>query len=122
VSEQAPGDHSGNADDPLATAFRELERNWESDDAHRRFIALCATHGALDEAGRRYNGARTADPARAEDVARRLQQVTAAALEQLAQARSVRPARGRRLMWLMVGICGFVVIQAFLTLLRVRSQ
>jgi hypothetical protein len=108
--------------DMVEAAFRELERNWASDEAHRRFIALCAAHGALSEAGRRYSGVRQADPARAEDVARRLQAVTAAALEQLALARSTRPARGRRMMWLMVGICGFFVIQAVLTLLRARSQ
>lgn len=108
--------------DPVAAAFRELEQNWASDDAHRRFIALCAAHAALGEAGRRYRGVREADPARREDAARRLQQVTAAALEQLALARSARPQRSRRMMWLMVGICGFFVIQAVLALLRARSH
>jgi hypothetical protein len=108
--------------DMVEAAFRELERNWASEDAHRRFIALCAAHGVLGEAGRRYRGVREADPARSDDAARRLQAVTAAALEQLALARSTRPTRGRRMMWLMVGICGFFVIQAVLTLLRARSQ
>lgn len=108
--------------DMVEAAFRELERNWASEDAHRRFIALCAAHGALGEAGRRYRDVRESDPTRSEDAARRLQAVTAAALEQLALARSTRPTRGRRMMWLMVGICGFFVIQAVLTLLRARSQ
>jgi hypothetical protein len=106
----------------VETAFRELERNWASDAAHRRFIALCAAHEALGEAGRLYRGVRETDAARSDDAARRLQAVTSAALEQLALARSTRPARGRRMMWLMVGICGFFVIQAVLTLLRARSQ
>jgi hypothetical protein len=123
VSEAGGAGGSASEQQSMVTAaFRALERDWQSDDAHRRFIALCAAQGALGEAGRCYRGVRDGDPARSDDAARRLQQVTAAALEQLAQARSARPARGRRLMWLMVGICGFFVIQAVLTLLRARSH
>jgi hypothetical protein len=107
----------------VAAAFRELERDWASNDAHRRFIKLCAMHGALDEAGRSYRALRDADPARADEAGRRLNDVTQAAIEQLSLARTVRPAtRGRRMMWLMVGVCGVVVIRAFLALLHARSQ
>ena len=106
----------------IAAAFRELERNWSDDAAHRRFIGLCAAQGALDEAGKSYRAVRDADPARRDEATRRLNDVTNAALQQLMLARSARPERGRRMMWLMVGICGFVVIQAVLTLLRARSQ
>lgn len=111
-----------NARELVAAAFRELERNWADDGAHRRFIALCASQAALDEAGKHYRAVRDADPTRREEAARRLHDVTNAALQQLSLARSARPERSRRMMWLMVGICGFVVIQAVLTLLRARSQ
>lgn len=122
VGEPRGGSGEARERELVETAFRELERNWVSDDAHRRFIALCAARGALGDAGRRYRHVRESDPARSDDAARRLQQVTAAALEQLARTRSARPPRSRRAMWLMVGVCGFIVIQAVLALLRARSQ
>jgi hypothetical protein len=103
-------------------AWRRLQDDWASDEAHRRFISLCALQGALDDAGGRYRAVRDSDPARREQAERRLKEVIAAALEQLQLARSPRPARAGRVMWLLVGVCGFVVIQAILTLLRVRSQ
>jgi hypothetical protein len=114
---EAEGDHG-----LREAAWRELERDWASDAAHRRFIGLCAAQNALDAAGRNYRSVRDSDPTRREEAARRLNDVTAAAIEQLSLARAARPARGRRMMWLMVGICGFFVVRAVLTLLRLRSQ
>lgn len=106
----------------IDAAWDKLQADWQSDEAHRRFISLCALHGALGEAGRRYRATREADPARAADVERRLSAVMAAALEQLSSARTKPREPTKRLMWLMVGVCGFIVIQAVLALLRVRSQ
>jgi hypothetical protein len=106
----------------IDAAWNKLQADWQSDEAHRRFIALCAAHGALGEAGSRYRSAREADPNREVDVERRLNAVMAAALEQLTSARTERREPHKRVMWLMVGACGFVVIYAILTLLRVRSQ
>jgi hypothetical protein len=112
------GDGSG-----IDAAWRRLEQEeWTSDEAHRRFIARCALHGALDQAGRRYRAVRDADPTRREDAARRLDAVMAAAMEQLSQTRSPGPAPKRRIMWLMVGACGFLILQAVLALLRRGSH
>jgi hypothetical protein len=107
---------------PIDAAWRRLEQEWSSDDAHRRFIAFCAAQEALDQAGRRYRAVRDGDPTRREDAARRLDAVMAAAMQQLARARSPGPAPKRRIMWLMVGACGFVILQAVLALLRRGSH
>lgn len=106
----------------IGAAWDKLQAEWQSDEAHRRFIALCATYGALGEAGSRYRALREADPARSGEIELRQKAVMAAALAQMSGARTPRPARKNRMMWLMVGACGFVVIQAILALLRVRSQ
>lgn len=103
-------------------AWRKLEQDWSSDEAHRRFIAFCSLHGALDHAGRRYRAVRDGDPTRREDAARRLDAVMGAAMEQLARTRRPAPAPKRRMMWLMVGACGFVILQAVLALLRRGSH
>jgi hypothetical protein len=106
----------------IDAAWDKLQVDWQSDEAHRRFIALCATHGALGEAGSRYRALRDAEPARSAEIELRLKAVMAAALAQMSNARTPRPRAHNRMMWLMVGACGFVVIQAILALLRVRSQ
>jgi len=106
----------------IESAWDRLQADWQSDEAHRRFISLCALHGALSEAGRRYRDASAADPSLSTDVERRLKAVMAAALEQLTSARTKRRDPSKRAMWLMVGACGFMMIYAILTLLRVRSQ
>jgi hypothetical protein len=103
-------------------AWRRLEQEWSSDEAHRRFITFCALNGALDQAGRRYRAVRDGVPTRREDASRRLGAVMTAAVEQLALNRAPTPAPKRRLMWLMVGACGFVILQAVLALLRRGSH
>jgi hypothetical protein len=106
----------------IDAAWDRLQADWQSDEAHRRFISLCALHGALAEAGGRYRALRETDATRSADVERRLSAVLAAALEQLSSARRKPRAPTKRAMWLMVGACGFLVIYAVLALLRVRSQ
>ena len=107
----------------IDAAWQKLQLAWTQDEAHRRFIAFCAQRGAGDQAGRRYRTVRDEDPARRDAAARRLDTVVAAAMEQLSLARQ-RPAPPpkRRAMWLMVGVCGFIIVRAVLGLLRHGSQ
>jgi hypothetical protein len=106
----------------IDAAFRKLEQDWASDEAHRRFIAYCAQHDALAQAGRRYREVRDSDPSRRDAAARRLDAVMAVALEQLSLTRVRTPPRKRRFMWLLVGACGFLILRAFLALLHRGSQ
>lgn len=106
----------------IAAAWRKLEGDWANEDAHRRFIALCATCGALNEAGRLYRNVRDNDPTRADEAKRRLNGVMMAAVEQLSLARTPPASQPKRIMWLIVGACGIYVLYAVLTLLRARNQ
>jgi hypothetical protein len=106
----------------VEAAWRKLEADWDHEEAHRRFISFCAQHGVLDQAGRRYRAVRDTDASRSQNAAMRLNAVTLAAIEQLSLARAARPPKPRRLMWLVVGACGFVIIQAVLALLRRGSH
>lgn len=101
----------------IMAAWAKLETEWDNDQAHRRFIALCANNDALDEAGRLYRTVRDSDPSRRDEAARRLNAILAAAFQQLSPQRG-EPPRTRRMMWLIVGACGFVLAHAVLTLLR----
>ena len=53
--------------DPIDDAWAGLQAWWDDADAHRKCIALCATHERRPEAGRRYREVREKDP----DPARR---------------------------------------------------
>jgi len=108
--------------DPYELAWRELEARWTEEAAHRRFIAFCAAQGALAEAGRRYRELRERDPARSEEAKRRLDAVLSAAMQSMELARTHKPPKPKRMHWVIVGMCAFLVIYGVLSILRARSQ
>jgi hypothetical protein len=108
-------------EDPFETAFRELEAHWTEDAAHRRFIAFCATQGALAEAGKRYRKVREEDPERREEAARRIDAVLAHALQHMQLTKSEVTPTARNLRW-VVGACVCLALFALFTLLRARSH
>jgi hypothetical protein len=111
----------GDTGDPFDVAFRELEARWSEDAAHRRFIAFCATQGALAEAGKRYRKVREEDPTRRDEAARRIDSVLAQALQHMQLTRSEVKPSARNLRW-VVGACVCLALFALLTLLRARSH
>ena len=111
----------GDTADPFDTAFRELEAHWSEDAAHRRFIAFCATQGALAEAGKRYRKVRDEDPVRRDEAARRIDAVLAHALQHMQLTKSEVTPAARNLRW-VVGACVCLALLALLTLLRGSSH
>ena len=87
--------------DPIDEAWGQVEADWGSEEAHRRFIAMCAALGRLPEAGRRYRQVRADDPARSEDASRHIDALIAMATQQLEATRVVRsgPEHKRALTW-----------------------
>jgi hypothetical protein len=111
----------GDPGDPFDAAFRELEAHWTEDAAHRRFIAFCATQGALAEAGRRYRKVREEDPERRDEAARRIDAVLAQAMQHMELLRSEARPPSHNLRW-VVGACVCLAIFALLSILRARSH
>ncbi|MAQ14876.1 MAG: hypothetical protein CMN30_08780 [Sandaracinus sp.] len=103
------------SEEPLEVAWERVEAEWAEDEAHLRFISLCQVLGRLDEAGARYRAVREADPERADEAARRIDQVVARALATLhAQRVETPPKRNRRLLLLVaiglfIGILGYTM-------------
>lgn len=92
-------------DESLEEAWAHLEESWDEDDAHKRFIAVCDAIGRLDEAGARYRAVREADPARAAEAARRIDQIVVRALATLHAQRVEPPAAPRRrLLWVAAAV------------------
>ena len=110
------------AGDPFESAWREVEAHWGEDSAHRKFIAFCAAQGALHEAGKRYRAVRDSDEARREDAKKRIDAVLASAFSSLDVLRDNRPQAPKRLQWVAIGMCVFLVLYALFSLLRARSQ
>lgn len=77
--------------DPIDEAWARVEADWGNDEAHRRFVGVCAAFDRLTEAGRRYREVRETDPSRRDEAAHRIDTLIALAMQQLQDTRS-RPA------------------------------
>lgn len=112
------------AQDPFETAWRELERAWDNEGAHRKFIAFCAAQAALGEAGRRYRQVRETDPTRAEQAKRGSDAVLTAAMQSMqVTRREPAPSTGARVArWAALFISVLVVVGGLLALLRRASH
>jgi hypothetical protein len=107
--------------DELASAWANVERDWASDDAHRRFLALCSAYDRLAEAGKRYRRVREEDPARAVEAERRIDGLLALATEQLLRQKTPPPKKGTpRLTFIAIGITAAIVGMTLWQLARLR--
>jgi uncharacterized protein YfiM (DUF2279 family) len=114
-------DAAAPVDDALARAWSAVEADWSSDDAHRRFLALCAASGKLSEAGRRYRLARDADPTREPEAKRRIDAILALATEQMLRQQTPRPeAKSSRASWVALGVALVIVGMTLWQLTRLR--
>ena len=83
-------------DEALEAAWARAEAEWDDDDAHRKFIALCASFGRLDAAGGRYRAVRESDPERAEVAKKQIDRIVAHAMATLQVTRTEPSERPRR--------------------------
>ncbi|MEM7606686.1 MAG: hypothetical protein AAF411_15120 [Myxococcota bacterium] len=93
---------SDEAQDPIEDAWSALERSWDEDAAHGKFLALCETLGRLDEAGRRYRAVQDEGGKRGEDAVRRIDQLLARAMAKM-EVLAVPPSKTPRRVVLTVG-------------------
>jgi hypothetical protein len=98
--------------DPIDEAWARVEAEWGSEDAHRRFVAVCVALDRLPEAGKRYREVRERDASRSHEAARQIDKLLALATQQLQDTR-VAPSTAqhkRTLQWLafaiMMGLMG----------------
>jgi hypothetical protein len=94
----------------IEEAWGEVLEAWDSEDAHKRFIAVCDVLGRLDEAGSRYRAIQEAEPEKSADAERRIDQIVARALATLHAGRSEPGARGPRRWLLFAAVLFFVAI------------
>ena len=87
--------------DPIEEAWAKVEARWGDEEAHQRFVGICAALGRLPEAGRRYRAVQQSDPARAEAASRQIDRLLALAAQQLQDTRVVPATTGhkRTLTW-----------------------
>jgi hypothetical protein len=119
-SEPAPTSEATatSADEPVSdavtTAFGHVLEHWDDADAHRRFIALCQTLGALSYAGGQYRHISDLHDAREEMARRQIDAVVASAAAELFSQRQPIPRRAPILLIVSVIVSG----GAFLYMLK----
>lgn len=114
-------DADDSSTDELVRAWQSVERDWTNDEAHRRFLALCAVSDRLAEAGRRYRRVRDEDPARAPQAERSIDALLAIATEQLLQHKTPPPQKSTpRLTFVALGVAAVIVGMTLWQLARLR--
>ncbi|MFK7991763.1 MAG: hypothetical protein AB8I08_37445 [Sandaracinaceae bacterium] len=107
-------------DDPIDTAWIEVEANWTDEGAHKRFLMLCQGLDRLSEAGTRYRAVKDADPERREVAEAQIDRLLGLAMQQL-QVLKTEPKRrsGKMVLLLLaVGVSGSMIATALMLLSR----
>ncbi len=73
--------------DPIEEAWARVEADWGNEDAHRRFVGVCAALDRLPEAGKRYRAVRETDPERRDTAAKQIESLISLATQQLQDTR-----------------------------------
>ena len=98
--------------DPIEEAWDRVLTHWDDDEAHRKFIALCATLDRLEFAGTRYRKIRDTEPVRAEQASSQIDRLFAEAMKRLEPLRTQAPRRAKGVLLLVA----FVITTALLGL------
>lgn len=107
--------------DAVTSAWENVEREWGSDAAHERFLAVCVASHRMPEAGKLYRRVRDDDPARAVEAKRRIDALLAIAAEQLLVHKTTPPEKGTpRITFVAVGVALMIVAVTLWQLARLR--
>lgn len=107
-------------DDPVDVAWREVQADWASERAHKKFLTLCASLDRLAEAGKRYRAVKDSDPDRAEVASEQIDRLLGLAMQNLQVLKSEPKTRsGKQVLFLIaLGISGALVVTAVMAMLR----
>lgn len=104
--------------DPVSEAWRAVEADWSSTEAHRRFLAVCDSLDRLAEAGRRYRIVKETDPNRRAAAEARIEELLGLAMKRVRLDRTEPSQRRSRLEWVALGLSIVLVTAAILSALR----
>jgi hypothetical protein len=96
----------------IQSAWDALTASWDSDDAHRKFLALCESFGRLDAAGLLYRKVAESTEPQAEDARKRIDQLMVRAMANVQALRKEPNGRPRSLVFLL-GVVLVVVLMTF---------
>lgn len=96
----------------VLSAWDALEASWDSDDAHRKFLALCESFNRLDAAGQLYRNVAESPGPRAKDAKTRIDQLMVRAMANM-QALRAEPNSRPRSFVLLLGIVLVVILLSF---------
>lgn len=99
-------------EEAIQSACDALVASWDSDDAHRKFLALCESFGRLDAAGLFYRKVAESPGPRAQDAKKRIDQLVVRAMANM-QALRQEPNTGPRSVILLMGIVLVVILLSF---------
>ena len=119
-----PGDapEPSSSEDPIETAWAAVEADWESADAHKKFLALCDSLDRLAEAGKRYRAAKEKDASRRAGADKHIEQLLGLAMKRV-RVDKVEPGKQRsRVEWIALGLSLVLISAALFSALRMIAH
>jgi hypothetical protein len=108
--------------DPVEAAWAAVEANWESAEAHKKFLVLCDSLDRLAEAGRRYRAVKEASPARRAEAERRIGELLGLAMARVRVDR-MEPTKARsRIEWIALGLSLVLISAALFSMFRMMGR
>ncbi|GAB4204923.1 MAG: hypothetical protein OHK0013_20310 [Sandaracinaceae bacterium] len=122
MSSQPVSEPASSGPDPIETAWAAVEANWESAEAHKKFLVLCDSLDRLAEAGRRYRAVKEGSPERRAEAERRIDELLGMAMARV-RLDKVEPTQGRsRIEWIALGLSLVLISAALFSMVRMMGR
>jgi len=109
-------------DDPLVSAWAAVEADWESADAHKKFLALSDSLDRLAEAGKRYRAVKETDATRRAAADKHIEQLLGLAMKRV-RVDKVEPTKQRsRVEWIAFGVSIVLISAALFSAFRMIAH
>jgi len=106
----------------IETAWGAVEADWESAEAHKKFLALADSLDRLAEAGKRYRAVKEKDPARSAAADKHIDQLLGLAMKRV-RIDKVEPSKQRsRVEWIALGLSIVLISAALFSALRMIAH
>ena len=98
---------------PIDSVWENVKENWDSDETHRKFIALCASLGQLETAGRYYRAIRDSDESKREMAQKQIEQILSQAMSRLELTKTEPQTNPKRILFFVgLGVFSILILAA----------
>ncbi len=108
--------------DPMEAAWAAVEAQWDTAEAHKKFLVLSDSLDRLAEAGKRYRAIKDRDPKRRAEAEKRIEELLGFAMARV-RVDKVEPGTARsRVEWIALGVSIVLISAAVVSMMRMLGE